>query len=131
MKTTLSDWFKVLILLLDEAIVIAVVLFLLHWFGVEIPLVLMIVIAVLAGIFVFIIHVKVIPSFHRKQVTGREGIIGLQGTVLQSLTPLGTVHIEGENWKARSDGDYIEAGGNVEVTGIKGLELTVKQVKRE
>ena len=131
MKTTLSDWFKVLILLLDEAIVIAVVLFLLHWFGVEIPLVLMIVIAVLAGIFVFIIHVKVIPSFHRKQVTGREGIIGLQGTVLQSLTPLGTVHIEGESWKARSDGDYIEAGGNVEVTGIKGLELTVKQVKRE
>jgi len=131
MKTALSDWFKVLILLLDEGIIIAAVLLILHFLGVKIPIGLMISIALLVGIVVLVIHVKLIPSFHLKKVTGREGIIGLQGKVVKSLSPVGNVFVKGENWKAKSEGDYIEVDENVEIMGIKGLELLVRRVEKE
>jgi len=131
MKTTLSDWFKVLILLLDEGIIIAAVLLILHFLGVKIPIGLMISIALLVGVVVLVIHVKLIPSFHLKKVTGREGIIGLQGKVVKSLSPVGNVFVKGENWKAKSEGDYIEVDENVEIMGIKGLELLVRRVEKE
>ncbi len=131
MKTALSDWFKVLILLLDEGIIIAAVLLILHFLGVKIPIGLMISIALLVGIVVLVIHVKLIPSFHLKKVTGREGIIGLQGKVVKSLSPVGNVFVKGENWRAKSEGDYIEVDENVEIMGIKGLELLVRRVEKE
>ena len=86
----------------------------------------MIVLVLIIAVLVFIIHVKVIPSFHWKQVTGREGMIGLRGTVVRPLAPVGTIHIKGENWKAKTDGERIEVDENVEVVGIEGLVLKVK-----
>jgi len=118
MKTALSDWFKVLILLLDEGIIIAAVLLILHFLGVKIPIGLMISIALLVGIVVLVIHVKLIPSFHLKKV-------------VKSLSPVGNVFVKGENWKAKSEGDYIEVDENVEIMGIKGLELLVRRVEKE
>lgn len=128
-KRTLSDWLKVLVLLLDEAVVLAVIFIVLHYLDVQIPIPIMVILAVLIAVFVLIIHIKVIPSFHWKQTTGREGMIGLQGRVVQSLTPVGTIFIRGENWKATSDGDYIEVDENVEVVGMQGLVLRVVRLK--
>ncbi len=130
-KGTFGDWLKVLVLLLDEVAVLVIVFLVLHFLGVQIPPLITIFIALLIGAFVFIIHVKVIPSFHQKQVTGREGMIGLQGEVVQPLAPVGIIHVKGENWKAESASDYIEVGVNVTVVGIEGLKLRVARLRED
>jgi membrane-bound ClpP family serine protease len=127
-KGALTDWGKVLILLLDEAIVVAVVILAIWYFDINVPLPFIITVAIIGGIFAFVIHVAVIPSFHRKTVTGREGMIGMQGRVVKPLTPLGTVIVEGEHWKARCLYDKIEVDEYVEIVGVNGLTLTVKRI---
>ncbi len=129
-KITFGDRLKVLVLLLDEAAVVVIIFLALHFLDVQIPLPIMIIIAIPIAILVFIIHIKVIPSFHWKQSTGREGMIGLQGSVVQPLTPVGTIYVKGETWKAKSTGD-IAIDEYVEVVGIEGLMLTVRQLNKE
>ena len=124
-KRTFGDWLKVLVLLLDEAAVLVLIFVLLNFFDVQIPLPITIFVTLLIAVIVFIIHVKVIPTFRWKQITGREGMIGLQGEVVQPLTPIGTIYVGGENWKAESVGDYIEVGKSVKVVEIEGLKLRV------
>jgi membrane-bound serine protease (ClpP class) len=72
----------------------------------------------------------VIPSFHRKQVTGREGMIGEQGKVVKPLTPVGFITIKGEYWSAKSVDDSIEVDEDVEIVGLEGLTLRVKRKDR-
>ena len=125
-KRTIKDWLKIIFLLLDEAIAIALVLGVLWFFKVKIPLWTAVVVALLLGGIAFIIHKRVIPSFHARQVTGPEGMIGHVGKVMEPLTPVGTVKVESEYWKARSvDGDVAE-GESVEILGLDKLTLEVK-----
>ena len=126
-KGALTDLGKVLILLLDEAIVVVVVIFLLRYFEINIPLPITITIAIIGGILAFVIHVAVIHSFHRKKVTGREGMIGMQCRVVKPLTPFGTIVVEGEYWKAKSLYDKIEVDEDVEIVGIDRLTVIVKR----
>ena len=117
-------------LLLDEAAVVVIIFLVLHFLDVQIPLSITIIVAIPIAVFVFIVHIKVIPSFHQKQATGREGMIGLQGRVVQPLTPVGTIYVKGENWKAKSIGD-IEVDESVEVIGIEGLTLRVVKFQED
>ena len=126
-KRTATDWGKVLVLLLDEAGVVLLTIVVLRFFGIRIPLPIAIAIGLLVGIFVFIIHVAVIPSFHRRIVTGSEGMIGAQATVVKPLNPVGAVTVKGEYWKARAVEEHIEVGEDVEIVGFEGLTLKVKR----
>ena len=125
-KKTITDWGKVLVLLLDEAAVVVLVIVVLTFLGIQIPLPITIAIGIVVGTLVFIIHIAVIPSFHRKKVTGREGMIGAQGRVVKPLTPFGTIIVEGEYWKAKSLDGNIKFDENVEIVGLEGLTLRVK-----
>ena len=125
MKTKVKDWLKVMVLLLDEAAAVVVVILILRLLKVEIPLPITIVVALLLGALIFIVHKAVIPTFHKKQVTGSEGMIGLTGIVTQPLTPVGTVKVSGEYWKARAAGENIAAGEEVTILGVDGLKLRV------
>lgn len=125
-RRTAKDWLKVLVLLLDEAAVIFIVILLLRFFEIKLPLIVTVIIALIAGALIFIVHKAVIPSFHRKQVSGREGMIGLQGRVVKSLTPIGVVTVAGEYWKAKSADENIEVDEDVEIIGIDGLTLRVQ-----
>ena len=127
MLRTITDWSKVLILMLDEAVVIVVILLVLHFLGIQIALPIMIGGGIIVGIAVFIIHIAVIPSFHRKQVTGREGMIGAQGRVVEPLTPVGAIKFKGEYWKAESIDGNIGVDENVEIVRLDGLTLKVKK----
>ncbi len=127
MKRSIKDWLIVLILLLDEAVAVVLVLLVLWFLGIKIPLSVAIVIALLLGTFVFITHKVIIPSFHKKQVTGKEGMIGLEGEVIEALTPVGVIRVEGEYWKAKSVGENIAVDEEVEILGMKGLTLMVKR----
>jgi len=127
MKRKIKDWLIVLVLLLDEAAAVALVLLVLWFFKISIPLWAVIVAALLLGAFIFITHKVIIPSFHRKRVTGSEGMIGLEGEVIEALTPIGVVRVEDEYWKAKSVDNDIAAGENVEILGLSKLVLEVKR----
>jgi len=127
MKRTIKDWLMVLVLLLDEAAALVLVLLVMRFFKIGISLPVAIVIALPLGIFAFITHKVIIPSFHKKQVTGSEGMIGLQAEAIEALTPVGVVRVTGEYWKAKSVGGDIMAGEDVEILGLNGLVLEVKR----
>ena len=124
-KSKIIDWLKVLLVLLDEIVVLVIFFVVLHFLHVELPPLLLVVLGIIIIPIVLLIHLKVIPSFHMRQITGREGMIGQTGKVVRPLSPEGMVMIRGEDWKARTGGESIRAGETVEVTGIKGLVLTV------
>jgi len=126
MKRSIKDWLIILILLLDEAVVVVLVFLVLWALGIEIPLPITIAVALLLGIFAFITHKVIIPSFHRKKVTGAEGMMGLEGEVIEPLTPVGVIKVRGEYWKAKSVGEHIAVGEEVEILGLNGLTLMVK-----
>lgn len=127
MKNAIKDWLKIMVLLLDEAAAVVLVLLALWYFEVDIPLTAAIIGGLALGALIFIIHKAVIPTFHRKQVTGREGMLGQPGQVTEALTPKGAVRIGDETWQAKSDGEPILAGEEIEVVKLEGLTLTVKR----
>ncbi len=65
----------------------------------------------------------------KKSISGGEGIIGAEGSVVEIIGPgrRGRVFVWGEYWDAVSEED-IKRGGTVKVLEIKGLLLTVKRV---
>ncbi len=130
MKSTIKDWLKVGVLLLDEAAVIGLVFLVLWVLEIEIPLPVVIVAALLLGVVVFVIHKAVISSFHKKQVTGAEAMTGLEGEVIEPLTPVGVIRTKGEYWKAKSVGENIAVGEEVEILKVDGLKLMVKRKNR-
>ncbi|MFC2033885.1 NfeD family protein [Chloroflexota bacterium] len=129
-KRAITDWLKVLVLLLDEAAAIVLVIVVLRFFKVEFPLPLTITIAIILGIIIFIVHKAVIPSFHWKPVTGTEGIIGAEGKVVKTLNPVGTITVRGERWKAMAIDGEIKSGEDVEIAAVEGLTLKVRQKRK-
>lgn len=126
MRSTVKDWLKIFLLLLDEVAVGGLILLGLWFFGIGITLPVVIVIVLLVGLYAFISHKLIIPSFHKKKATGSEGMIGLEGEVIEPLTPVGVVRVKGEYWKAKSVAEDITAGEDVEVLRVDGLMLAVK-----
>lgn len=62
--------------------------------------------------------------------TNVDRLIGMKGTVTESLTPVGAVYIDGKTWTARSgDNTDVDEGEQVRVCSIEGVTLTVEQVK--
>jgi len=117
----------VLVLLLDEVAALVLVLLVLWFLKIRISLPIAIAIALLLGIFAFITHKVIIPSFHKKKVTGSEGMVGLEGEVIEPLTPIGIIQVAGELWKARAADEDIDAGETVEILGVNRLIVRVKR----
>ena len=126
MKSTIKDWLKVAVLLLDEVAIIVVVFLVLRALEVEIPLPVAIAGALVLGVLVFDIHKAVIPTFHKKKITGREEMVGLEGKVTKPLTPTGVVQVRNEYWKAKSVSGSIAVDEEVEILKVEGLTLTVR-----
>ncbi len=128
MKQQLKDWGKLIIVLLDEILIIALILIILRAVGVELawPVITGILIVVVG--FVFLIHRAVFASLHRKKVAGMEGLIGQTAIVVAALKPKGTVMVEGELWKAATAGDHVAKNEKVEVLAVSGLMLRVRRV---
>ena len=126
-KRSIKDWLIILVVLLDEVVVVALVFLVLWLLGIEIPLPVTITVALLLGALVFIMHKAVIPTLHKKKITGSEGMIGLTGIVIEPLTPMGVIRVSGESWKAKSVGDNIAVDEEVEVLELDGLTLKVSR----
>lgn len=59
--------------------------------------------------------------------TGKEGLIGQVGRVLQDLEPNGTVLVAGEHWQAQAEAQQsIPLHSEIEVVAVDGMRLKVK-----
>ncbi len=124
-KRTIGDWLKILVLFLDEALVLVLIFYLLNYFEVPMSLPLTIAVVLPIAVLVLVMHIKVVPSFHWKKITGREGMIGIEGEVVRPLTPVGTIRVKGETWKAETVGEHVAVGRSVIIVEIEGLKLRV------
>jgi len=57
-------------------------------------------------------------------------MIGLTGEVTEPLIPVGVVRVGSEYWKAKSVGEDIAVGEEVEILALEGLKLMVKGKNR-
>jgi len=126
-RRTLKDWLIFFGLLADEAVAVGLVLLVLWAFDISISIWTAVVLVLALGGIAFVFHRSVIPSFHRKRVTGAEGMVGLSGEVIEPLQPVGVVRVKGEYWKAESENGEVPAGKTVEVSSVKGLVLRVRR----
>ena len=62
--------------------------------------------------------------------TGEAELIGDVGVVRRPLDPEGTIFVHGELWRARTEGEPIDTGAEVQVERIEdGLLLLVRPVE--
>jgi membrane-bound serine protease (ClpP class) len=84
------------------------------------------VVGALSGIFFFGVLSYAVKAQLSRVKTGREGLVGEEGTTQTELFHEGKVFLHGEIWNARSD-EHIGKGVKILVTGVEGLLLTVKR----
>jgi membrane-bound serine protease (ClpP class) len=79
------------------------------------------------GIFAVVLMKLVLRSRKWKTATGKEELIGSQGTVTAELKAgtEGMVRVHGELWRAESS-QGVPEGKTVRITGVEGLKLYVE-----
>ena len=55
--------------------------------------------------------------------------LGLTGKVITTLRPTGTAEFDGVRLNVMSDGEFIEAGTEVQITRVEGVKVIVRAVK--
>jgi membrane-bound ClpP family serine protease len=113
--------------LLDEAVIIALILWVLPKLGVFIPLYGTILIAVAFAVYAVLLYRVGSRSIRRKPLLGLTDMVGVEGRVASPLAPEGFVKIIGELWDSRAEGDAIGIGVDVIVTHQDGLKLIVRR----
>ena len=84
------------------------------------------VVAVTAGIFVFAISAGVRAQLPQP-TTGAAGLLSEVGEVKTAIDPEGEVLVRGELWTAVASGPGIGVGERVRVVGVEGLKLRVER----
>ena len=108
--------------LLEEAALVAVVLWGLPQLGIHIPRAVLIVLMVVWGAYTVITYRAGSRALRRKPEILLP-LIGSKGKVVSPLSPEGLVRIKGELWQATSSGGNIDTGEEVTVVGQDGLKL--------
>lgn len=86
--------------------------------------------SVISFTFFFIIVTLAIKSHKNKIVTGREGLIGSEGVVLNIMNEQIIVRVLGEIWDAKSQ-RTLKPGDIIKVTAIQGLVLIVEHIEKQ
>ena len=113
--------------LLEEAAIVAIVLWALPEIGVHIPL------PGLVGLMVVWLVYSVITyrigsrALGRKLIIGLPDMVGSKGKVVSPLAPDGLVKIRGELWVAKSASGKLNAGREVIVVSQNRLKLVVRE----
>ncbi len=113
--------------LIDEIIILAIILWVLPMFNINLPGwgTALIVVAFLAyAVTTFILGSRIL---RKKPVPGFTDMTGMTGKAASRLAPSGLVRIEGELWQAKAEKGTIDAGSEVTVIGQKQLKLIVRK----
>ena len=116
--------------MLEEAVLVAVVLWVLPYFNINIPLWGLAILMAALAVHSIIMYRIGRPTFLIRPRVAAEAIIGNEGKVTRRLAPEGYVKVQGVLWKATCDGAELEVGDEVVVVGIERLKLIVKPRKR-
>lgn len=133
MKTKPPIWYTVQAILgwmLEEAILVAVVLWLLPLFNINIPLWGLAILMVALAAYSYVMYRVGSPTFLMKPKVAAETIIGNDGKVTKRLAPEGYVKVRGVLWKATCVESELEVGDDVVVVDINGLRLIVSPKER-
>lgn len=66
------------------------------------------------------------PVLRDARGVGYDHLMGVEGTALTDLRPIGTVRIEGEKYDALSETALVRAGSRVRVTAVEGNQIKVR-----
>lgn len=94
-------------------------------------------VAILLGLMFAAIGAFALAVLRRKPTTGREGMLGMVGTVRQTLDPDGMIYIDGALWQATATPGNPDAATPIDervpvaVTGMDGLRLFVRRATAE
>ena len=113
----------ILVSLIDEAIIILIIFFVLSLFDIEMPLWLIITLVLVLSALTFVVY----RALSKKPLLGFESMIGKSGMTVSPIARKGTIKIGNELWQSETDHEYIEAGVEVIVTGQTGLKLNIRK----
>ena len=88
--------------------------------------------ASLATAVFFFFALRAVYKAHKaKPTTGKEGITGEIGEAREDMNPEGLVFVQGELWRATSEGEDIMKGDKVIVKNVDGLRLIVSKLNKK
>ena len=111
--------------ILEQGVLVAVVLWLLPRFGINIPLWALVVMMIALGLYGYVGYRLGRTALERKPMMASEAMLGSQCTVMTPLAPRGYVKVGSEMWRASSRGLVIEKGQEVVIVGMEELTLLV------
>jgi membrane-bound ClpP family serine protease len=113
--------------LIEEAALVAVVLWGLPQLGVNLHVGVLIALMAALAAYAVITYRMGSRALKKKPVVGLSDMIGARGKTVSDLDPEGTVRIKGELWDSKAEGRKINAGVKVVVVGQEGLKLVVRR----
>ena len=118
--------FSIVTGLIEAAAIVAIVLWLLPVWGVNIPIWVLVLLMVAFGAYQFITYRIGKKALDRKPKVSPETVVGCCGKAITRLAPYGYVRVEGELWQASSVVTEVDEGEEIVVVGITRLKLFVK-----
>ena len=112
--------------LLDEALIVAFIIFGLPRLGVHIPVWGIVLICIGFLIYAVLFYQIGNTILKKKPLSGFTDMTGIEGKAVDKLAPKGLVRIASELWQAKAENGTIEAGTHIVVTKQEGLKLVVK-----
>jgi membrane-bound serine protease (ClpP class) len=110
---------------LEEAALVAAVLWGLPRLGIYVPLWVLIIVMVAWAVCAVIIYRMGSRALRKKPVTGMTAMVGGKARVVTPLAPEGFIRMKGELWRATTADNGIEVGDEVSVVSQDGLKLIV------
>jgi membrane-bound ClpP family serine protease len=118
--------YKIISSTFEEAVLAVAVLWLLPALGLDIPpWVLAPAMPALAAYNVFTYR-KGIEALRTEPMPGMTSMVGIEGKVIRSLAPEGTIRVKGELWTARAATGSLAEGQRVVVVDQERLKLVVE-----
>ena len=96
----------IIISLVDEAIIILVLFFVLSRFGIEMPIWLIITLVLIFSAITYVLY----RTLKKNPLLGFDNMIGKSGLAISKITREGTIKIGRELWAAKAEQDNIEKG---------------------
>jgi membrane protein implicated in regulation of membrane protease activity len=114
--------------LLEEAALVAVVLWLLPRVTINIPLWGLILMMIALGVYNYINYRLNKKALVKKPMISLD--IGSRGRTITPISPKGYVRVNGELWQASSN-STIDAGEEVAIVGIEGMTLLISPIEKD
>jgi membrane-bound ClpP family serine protease len=123
---TLLIW-KIITSIVEQAVLVAVVLWGLPLVDVNLPVWILIPASIVLQAYNVFSYRKSIKALRAQPILGMTNMVGTQGETVGTLTPNGLVKIRGELWAATAINGNIVNGRNVTVVEQTGLKLVVRE----